>query len=229
MPNLEATGRRPSALSQWGRVYLHSNEVNLMDIDWGWVRFYPKERSNNLILYADEKNVISFDKLMVKRAQLFQAKDILLHTDPKNLIGVWFIFINGEEGKDVEEKGVWIYEQTLKEDIWRFKDTQEYINEKFGQKTIWWNIKSGAQYYTAKEFQKKIGDALDTTFRKKRQLSGKASKNRDFLIKVRFKEAPTESAQVKMLANLVAFNLNQFVSTGNGEVVITGIERCKEG
>ena len=146
----EATGKRPSALSEWYRRKL-GRDVAISDIDWVITSISNKDIRNRYLI-IEEKNISNSDQLLLGLGQgrsLKEVKEDIVKED----IPVFVIFIkNGNIAS-----GVWVYE---------FKS--EHINDKNNWCKLgdnWYvNVKKYAEFFKEEELKdkllKKVGSVL---------------------------------------------------------------------
>ena len=99
----EATGKRPSVLSEWYRKQL-GRDVAISDIDWVITSISNKNKENRYLI-IEEKNVSSSNDLIVGLGQyrsLKEVKDDIV----KNSIPIFIVFIINEDISN----GVWLFE-----------------------------------------------------------------------------------------------------------------------
>tara|TARA_Y100000034_G_scaffold119974_1_gene162298 strand:+ start:1558 stop:2025 length:468 start_codon:yes stop_codon:yes gene_type:complete len=99
----EATGKRPSALSEWYRRKL-GRDVAISDIDWVITSISNKNISNRYLI-IEEKTISNTDKLLVGLGQARSLKEVKQDIVKVN-IPVFVVFI---KNNDVSN-GVWLYE-----------------------------------------------------------------------------------------------------------------------
>ena len=99
----EATGKRPSALSEWYRRKL-GRDVAISDIDWVITSISNKDISNRYLI-IEEKTISSTNQLLIGLGQARSLKEVKQDIVKAN-IPVFVVFV---ENNDVS-KGVWLYE-----------------------------------------------------------------------------------------------------------------------
>jgi len=99
----EATGKRPSVLSEWYRRKL-GRDVAISDIDWVITSISNKDISNRYLI-IEEKTISNTDRLLVGLGQARSLKEVKQDIVRAN-IPVFVVFI---ENNDISN-GVWLYE-----------------------------------------------------------------------------------------------------------------------
>lgn len=99
----EATGRRPSALSDWYRQKL-GRDVAISDIDWMITSISNKDTKNRYLI-IEEKNISHDDTLLVGLGQGRSLKEVKQDIVREN-IPIFVIFVKDNN----LSSGAWIYE-----------------------------------------------------------------------------------------------------------------------
>ena len=99
----EATGKRPSALSEWYRRKL-GRDVAISDIDWVITSISNKDVSNRYLI-IEEKTISNTDQLLIGLGQARSLKEVKQDIVKVN-IPIFVVFV---EDNDIS-KGVWLYE-----------------------------------------------------------------------------------------------------------------------
>lgn len=147
----EATGKRPSALSEWYRRKL-GRDVAISDIDWVITSISNKNvKSRYLII--EEKNISNSDQLLIGLGQGRSLKEVKEDIVKEN-IPIFVVFIKNED----VSLGIWLYE---------FKS--EHINDKNNWCKVgdnWYvNVKNYAEFFQEEELKDKLLNRVGSVFK----------------------------------------------------------------
>ena len=147
----EATGKRPSFLSEWYRRKL-GRDVAISDIDWVITSISNKDIKTRYLI-VEEKNISNSDQLLLGLGQGRSLKEVKEDIVKEN-IPIFVIFIKNED----ISSGIWLYE---------FKS--EHINDKKNWVKLgdnWYvNVKNYSKLFKEDELVDKLLKRVGSTLR----------------------------------------------------------------
>lgn len=146
----EATGKRPSLLSEWYRKKL-GRDVAISDIDWVITSISNKDIKTRYLI-IEEKTVTSSDRLLIGLGQARSLKEVKQDIVKEN-IPIFAVFVNGDVSR-----GVWLYEF----DPIHIDDKNNWCQ--IG--TNWYvDVKRYSKFYVEKELVTKLLEKLRSTLK----------------------------------------------------------------
>ena len=146
----EATGRRPSKLSEWYRQKL-GRDVAISDIDWVITSISNKNTTSRYLI-IEEKTTSNSDRLLLGLGQGRSLKEVKQDIVKMN-IPIFVIFIIGEISS-----GIWLYEfnsEHIDNRVnWCQIDTNWYVD-----------VKKYSEFYTEDDLIKKLLTKVGSTFK----------------------------------------------------------------